>query len=94
MIKGVQRKMIVLKPDKESAFETAYFILRTDIAETDTKGEVLVLEANKLIAENRPTSKRKKQQRRERVKFGVPFFLFGFISGLLFLSVLLCILVL
>ena len=85
MIKGVQRQMIVLRPEKSSAFETAYFVLRSDLEKTPFDTEAMLLEANRLISENKPTRKRKKYAKKERIRSGFPFFCGGFLFGAAFL---------
>ena len=46
MLKGAQRRMIVLKTQDSRVFEEAYFVMRTD---TSASGEDMVSEANRII---------------------------------------------
>lgn len=46
MLKGAQRRMVVVKTQDSRIFEEAYFVMRTDSAAT---GEDMVSEANRII---------------------------------------------
>ncbi len=46
MIKGTQKKMIVLKTSDSALFEEAYFVVRHDGV---AKGEDMIAEANRII---------------------------------------------
>jgi len=46
MLKGAQKRMIVLKTQDSRVFEEAYFVMRTDTA---ASGEDMVSEANRII---------------------------------------------
>ncbi len=85
MIKGVQKRMIVLQPEKNSVFETAFFVLRSDLEKSRFDGEAMLLEANRMISENKPSGKRKKHAKKERIRSGFPFFFAGFLFGGFFL---------
>ena len=46
MLKGAQKRMVVVKTQDSRIFEEAYFVMRTDSAAT---GEDMVSEANRII---------------------------------------------
>lgn len=46
MLKGAQRRMVVIKTQDSRIFEEAYFVMRTESAAT---GEDMVSEANRII---------------------------------------------
>jgi hypothetical protein len=46
MIKGAQKRMIVMKTSESEVFEEAYFVLRR---ECDRRGDDIVEEANRII---------------------------------------------
>ena len=58
MIKGVNRNVIVVKTDKNSRFETAYFLLRPE-RRGDAGGAIA--EARELISAGEKQGKRKKR---------------------------------
>lgn len=51
MVKGCQRQMVVLKCASDSAFESAYFILKNEKQKSFSEDEIIA-QANKIIAEN------------------------------------------
>lgn len=77
MLKGAQRRMIVLKTQDSRVFEEAYFVMRTD---TSASGEDMVSEANRII-EN-CLDKRRSGAGRARAKVIAP--ICAFIGGTLF----------
>ena len=83
MIKGCQRKIILVEGAESSLFETAYFVLRKG-AETQEKSHSDIMkEANRII-EGRLPSDMHRIRRRERIfkrlKY-CAFFFGGAISG-------------
>ncbi len=46
MLKGAQKRMIVVKTSDSKLFEEAYFVMRTEISSTDAD---MVCEANRII---------------------------------------------
>ena len=86
MIRGVQRKIIVIKGDKSSVFENVYFLLRNDISDANrsdrSDGDIL-REANKIIAQNYSDKKRKKYEKRKKIRRGLAIFLSGLLLGAL-----------
>jgi hypothetical protein len=77
MIKGAQKKMIVLKTSDSAVFEEAYFVLRRESRDFD---EDMVREANRIIEDGggRRSSKRK------RISKGWIYGMAGFLSGACF----------
>lgn len=83
MIRGTKREMIMLKGDRSSAFESVFFLMRTDIAAPkDTKADLLA-EANRIISQNRPTKSRRRTVFWQSVKKNAPAFLLGALFGAL-----------
>ena len=83
MIRGTQREMIVLRGDRSSAFESVFFLVRTD-AEAPKRGkEDMLAEANRIISQNRPTRKRRGAMLWQWVKRNLPAFLVGAFCGAL-----------
>ena len=81
MIRGTQREMIMLKGDSKSAFETVFFLIRTDAPATRGAREDMLAEANRIIAQNRPTRKRRGAIFWQGVKRRIPAFLLGALCG-------------
>ena len=53
MIKGISRKMFVLKDTKSDIFEEAYFVIKERVDEKNTASDTdMVAEANRIIDEN------------------------------------------
>lgn len=73
--------MIMVKTDKSSIFETAYFLLRTDIAEPPTAEADMLKEANRIIEENYSHKSRKRHRIRNRIKESIPSFIYGSVTG-------------
>ena len=88
MVRGINRQIVVVKTEGSSAFEAAYFIVRTDIATPVSSRSEMMNEANRIIADNSFSKKRKNAERRARIKNGLPFFLCGGLLGMLFVGAL------
>ncbi len=77
MLKGAQKRMIVVKTANSRVFEEAYFVMRTDTAPSDRD---MVGEANRII-ESCANTRRESKRR----SFGKGFAVIGaFISGSVF----------
>lgn len=77
MIKGVQKKVIMMQIGKNDMFESAYFILRDDREKKGEKND-MVKEANRIINESiSPCEKRQKHSGR------LSAFAFGAMIGIL-----------
>ena len=61
MPKGIQKRIIVIKTEKESGFESAFFIMRPDRA-PEKSDDAMLFEAQSIIAENE-RAKRKKRSK-------------------------------
>ena len=59
MLKGIQRRMVEVRTDKSSLFETAYFVLRDETA-GKTSERNIVDEAYKIISGTLGSRKRKR----------------------------------
>ena len=82
MIKGVQRKMVVVKTDNSNVFETAYFVLRKNAEMREKSHSDIMKEANRII-ERRLPSNLFRARRRERIRKRLKCCAF-FIAGTLF----------
>ena len=87
MIRGIQKEMIMLKTDKSSIFEVVYFLLRSDIPKPSEND--ILREANKIVEESYSHKKRRLDERKNKLKYGIPFFIFGSLSGIIS-SLLVC----
>lgn len=83
MIRGTQREMIMLRGDSSSAFESVFFLIRTDVKAPKATREDMLAEANRIIAQNRPTRKRRGAMLWEGVKKKAPAFFLGALCGAL-----------
>ncbi len=81
MIRGIQKEVIMLKTDKNSIFEVVYFMLRSDIAKPSEND--ILREANKIVEESCSRKKRKSDERKNKFKCGIPFFIFGSLMGII-----------
>ena len=82
MIKGAQKKMIVLRTHNSRMFEEAYFVMRHDAEDNQDVGDILG-EANRIIEgslEDWPSEKPKKNPLRHRVRCWL-MFLAGVVCG-------------
>ena len=69
MIKGVQRKMIVVKTDNSNVFETAYFVLRSDSDKEKNDALNMLEEANRIVNEGNEEKKSKKEKKKRYGRF-------------------------
>lgn len=82
MIKGVQRKMIVVKTDNSNVFETAYFVLRSDSDKSKSDAIDMLTEANRIVNEGNDTKKSKKEKKKRFGRFAAfCIFLLGVVFG-------------
>ena len=82
MIKGCEKKMIVVDGGESSPFESAYFVLKRDSEVCGGGGDIL-READRIIAESMPGG-RVRARKREKIKrvliSSAAFLLGGFIG--------------
>ena len=82
MIKGVQRKMIVVKTDNSNVFETAYFVLRSDSDKSKSDAIDMLTEANRIVNEGNDAKKSKKEKKKRFGRFAAfCIFLLGVVFG-------------
>lgn len=83
MLKGIQRRMVEVRTDKSSLFETAYFVLR-DEAAGKTNERNIVDEAYKIIsgALEGAEEKGKKSANKKSGRRRFTFFAVGFLCGI------------
>ena len=69
MIKGAQKRMIVLRMAATSRFETAYFVLRDGTTDpSDPSDDSMLREANRIIAESFSPTQTKVKRRGARLR--------------------------
>lgn len=81
MIKGCEKKLILVPCGEASPFETAYFILRKDSEDICGGGDNILKEADRIIAER--SYSRKKKRRFFAFRKGLTIF-FCFATGFVF----------
>jgi hypothetical protein len=74
MLKGAQKKMIVIKTEDSMLFEEAYFVIRRG---ADTRGGSIVEEANRIIENCGCHDKKKKKLGKKEIVTWVSVFLGG-----------------
>ena len=77
MIKGCQRKMIVVQGKDKSIFETAYFVLRRESEQKELRENDMLAEATRIINENSVKGRRRHRSR----LWGFLLVLGGFLIG-------------
>lgn len=60
MLKGIQKRMIVIQTRPDSCFESAFFVLRNDLPQT-LNDDAMLIEAQRIIAESDRSRKKQKQ---------------------------------
>ncbi len=81
MIKGCQKKIIVVEGGERSPFESAFFLLRRDIDPGSLGGENILREADRIISHGLPAVRRRNRRRERFLKVFFPFLCF--IGGVL-----------
>jgi hypothetical protein len=83
MLKGIQRRMVEVRTDKSSLFETAYFVLRDETA-GKTSERNIVDEAYKIISGTLGSTdeKGKKSEKKKNGRRRFVFFAVGFLCGI------------
>ncbi len=86
LIKGTHREMIMLKTEESDIFERAYFLIKANpsrIVEHD-----IMREANKLISEHCSDKKKRKEEKREKLRLALLFFMCGSAFGVFSLGMI------
>ena len=82
MLKGTQKKMIVVQGTASSMFETVYFVLKRDAEKSSRYGEKdMIGEANRIISENMLEPTKKRSMNISRWASRIFTFLLGVLSG-------------
>ncbi len=80
MLKGVERKLIMLQIRESDLFETAYFVLKENSQNPTRDRNEMLSEANRILEENSHSGKRTSVR-----SFALPA-MFGFCLGLFFMG--------
>ena len=80
MVKGINKRMVVLRMDGNSIYDSAWFILKNEPKAKSEADKDMLAEANRIIFES-DVQKRKKPRRFLRVLLLVALFLVGAASG-------------
>lgn len=91
MLRGIHKKMIVVKTPPASPFECAYFILKNNAPEETREDKHAMLhEAQRILSENQPdrAPSRSRVSTTHARSFGFLLFLLGFLSGALLFCLL------
>ena len=64
ILKGCQRKLIMMPTKSSSLFETAYFILREDTERREPTPNEMLCEATRILEENALTRKKRAPKRK------------------------------
>ncbi len=75
MMRGVQRRLIVLRTGGSRYFDEAYFVLRREAQESAERGDEMIAEANRIVAASVLPCGRRRRGR------GLLAFLAGFFCG-------------
>ena len=55
MLKGTQKRMVVVRPEKSQCYEVIYFVLRNDISPQQCTESAMLREANRILTEGTST---------------------------------------
>ena len=84
MIRGVNRQVIVLRPDRDSAFETVYFMLKSEQQKPSVTERDILREANKIISENYREKRTGGEKKSAGFLRGALIFMLGALLGVVF----------
>ena len=84
MIKGAQKRVVVVKVADSNIFEEAYFVLKRD---KDATGGDMAREAGRIIESLDPTGAREKVKRARELKMKIALILCGMGSGALLTAI-------
>lgn len=80
MVKGCQRRIVMLRGTGSGMFEEAYFILKPE--KTDLPEQLMIVEANRIIAEHAlAETPKRKTDRHARFAHGLWQFFCGLCTG-------------
>ena len=85
MIKGIQRQMVMLRTSESDLFEMAYFVLRSDVGDSDSRS--LVDEANHIVLSVCADRRGLKKEKGKRNTARWAFFLLGVMLGALAVAI-------
>ncbi len=77
MLKGAQKRMIIVRTGDSRYFDEAYFVLRREVGTQASLQSDMLSEANRILEESGVSSK----ERRRSVKVCALFFLLGMLFG-------------
>lgn len=84
MLRGIQKKMIVVKTSADSCFESACFVLRPRLKRGSVTEEAMLYEAKRIIAQiEREGEKKKRPWSIHPLRFGLILFFIGTVCGAL-----------
>lgn len=83
MLKGYQRRLIMVPTKSSPLFETAYFILRKETEQRNPRPNEMICEATRIIEEQSVNAKKKSLKKRHlAIAFGLGAALGALILGL------------
>ena len=81
MLKGTQKRMVVIHPPKNDCYEVVYFVLRNEATPQQCTQAALLREANRILCEGaqagRPALPAASHSRMRSALFGLAGMLFG-----------------
>ena len=80
MIKGIQKNMIWVQTPKSTCFEEAYFVVRRELCTERQKGNEMLREAHRILAEHEELQQEGKKGRGRKYEQWL-FFFGGVFSG-------------
>ncbi len=82
MLKGCQKQIVVLRGTASEVFDEAYFILKNKALLKNIGDTALLLEANKILEENRQSPQQSKRKQPQSKKLSGIYFLLGLLLGI------------
>ena len=88
MLKGYQRRLVMIRTKDSSIFESAFFILRSTALHKEGGGD-MISEANRILEANDQKKKRKRHfdARHILISLGIGFLLGGILVGIVWLLI-------
>ena len=82
MIKGIQKRMIVVRPREGSCFESACFILKREAHISGVSEEAMLAEAMRIVSESaQPCGAKRKKRGISVLVIAIGAFIFGLAVG-------------